>query len=217
MIEIEDWGLIDYELAVQRQLSLVDKVADGSGLRGVLVFCTHPPIVTLGRSTTSEDVLGWQGTTYASSRGGRATYHGPSQIVVYPILSLNEPPGRVPKRDIHGYLRLLESATVEGLRKLGVQNAEARTTTARPGEPSLTGVWVGEHKMASIGIAVRKWVTYHGVAVNILDDPNAFSGIRPCGFSSGVMTSVERELGSKLDMASAIAVFKTVFNQKFSQ
>ena len=193
-MRVEDWGLIPYEPAVQKQLQYVETVVNGED--DCLVVCTHPPVVTLGRATTSADLTGWRGATIESSRGGRATYHGPNQIVLYPLVDL-----RRRNRDIHAYLRRLEAATVSALIEMGVANAEARTT--KQGQISLTGVWVGEHKIASIGIAVRKWVTYHGVAINIAEDAQAFVGIRPCGFAAGVMSSVERELGQPIDRAAA--------------
>lgn len=187
-MRIEDWGLIEYESSVTKQLQLVDEVFAGAEDR--LVFCVHPPVVTLGRGTVlSEDVTGWSGSTIETSRGGRATYHGPNQQVIYPIINLK----RMGRQDVHAYLRALENATVVSLREAGLVNAEVRT--AKVGDISLTGVWVGERKVASIGIAVRKWVTYHGVAINVRHDPSAFQGIRPCGFASDVMTSLEAELG----------------------
>ncbi len=207
-MKLEDWGLIAYESSSLKQLSLVDAVADGGEER--VVFCTHPPVVTLGRATKPGDVAGWSGAIAETSRGGRATYHGPNQIVIYPILDLRRAHVRFGARDIHAYLRTLESATVAALRECGLGGAEARTT--KMGEDSLTGVWIGEKKIASIGIAVRKWVTYHGVAVNIAHDPSAHQGIRPCGFTSNVMTSLEAELGRAVD---AKPVFESMFRSFF--
>lgn len=194
-MKLENWGLTDYGPSVERQLAAVEDVAAGGIER--LVLCTHPPVVTLGRATVADDFDGWTGATHESSRGGRATYHGPNQAVIYPILDLRKPHANFGARDIHAYLRALEAAVVGGLGELGLRGAEARTTEA--GGISLTGVWIGERKIASIGIAVRKWVTYHGVAINLTEDANAFRGIRPCGFSADVMTTVERELGHALD------------------
>ncbi len=210
-MRIEDWGLIDYGLSSARQVELVDEIASGSDER--IVLCTHPSVVTKGRATTPEDLNGWTGATFDSSRGGRVTYHGPSQIVIYPLIDLRRPHSHLRQRDVHGYLRVLESATVTALRELGLIGAQARTTPL--GELSLTGVWVGSRKIASIGIAVRRWVTYHGVAINILRDPEAFRGIKPCGFSTDVMTNVESEIG-RIEMAEAKAVFARSFLSAFS-
>jgi lipoate-protein ligase B len=206
-MKIVDWGLIDYESSVMRQTALVDEVA--AGAEECIVFCTHPPVVTMGRGTTPEDLAGWSGALVESSRGGRATYHGPNQLVIYPILDLKRAHREFKDHDVHAYLRALERATLQAIHMAGLPEAELRTS--KVGETSLTGVWIGEHKIASIGIAVRKWVTYHGVAINITHDPLAFSGIRPCGFSPRVMTSLEQELGRAVNQASVHSVFRRVF------
>ncbi len=206
-LKVENWGLVHYEEANRRQQEMVDAVAEGAEER--LIVCTHPPVVTLGRGSVPEDLAGWSGETYESSRGGRATFHGPNQIVIYPILDLKKSRPAIPTRDVHAYLRALERATVEALKGSCLLHCEARTT--KVGETSLTGVWVGDKKIASIGIAVRKWITYHGVAVNILDDESAFRGINPCGFSPSVMTSLEAELGRPVDYEKVREIFTRAF------
>ena len=189
---VEDWGLVGYQQALEKQLDLVDRVASGES-PDMLVICTHPPVVTLGRGTQPEDVFGWKGELIETSRGGRATYHGPNQIVMYPILNLNKNRKSFASRDLHGYLRALEAALVAALQN-DLPEVEARTVKPVDGGPSLTGVWVGERKVASIGVAVKKWVTYHGVALNVSADENAFQGINPCGFQTSIMTSFEEEV-----------------------
>jgi len=211
-VRVENWGQIDYELAVQLQLDLVERVA--SGEEDVLVFCTHPPIVTKGRATTAEDITGWQGPTFESSRGGRATYHGPNQIVIYPIIDLRLNRRGIGERDVHAYLRAVERAVVAALKSLGIEGAEARTT--KVGEVSMTGVWVGAGKIASLGIAVRKWVTYHGVAINLEEDSLAFQGIRPCGFSANVMTSLQKECGQMVSRADCLSALEKSFKRELS-
>lgn len=227
-MRIEDWGLVEYEPAVERQLAAVEEVASGdpeatdetstanpnSKHSERIIICTHPPVVTLGRATAPEDLTGWNGTTVESSRGGRATYHGPNQIVIYPILDLRRKRAAFKERDIHAYLRAMEAATVVGLREMGLTRAEARTTEV--GGISLTGVWIGDHKIASMGIAVRKWITYHGVAINILNDPSAFKGIRPCGFAADIMTSAESELGAKVSYNACKDLFAGKFLSAFA-
>ncbi|MBK8201993.1 MAG: hypothetical protein IPK68_06630 [Bdellovibrionales bacterium] len=112
---IEDWGLIVYQEAVQKQMELVQAVKNGSK-PDTLVFCQHHPVVTLGRATEEEDIQGWQGEILETSRGGRATYHGPSQLVVYPIFSLERERGYLARpRDVHSYLRCLEACLVASL------------------------------------------------------------------------------------------------------
>lgn len=192
----EDWGLIDYEQALKKQLEYVEKVGTDENHPGFLIFCTHPPVVTLGRQSTPEDVFAWKGPIIEISRGGKATYHGPSQVVVYPILNLKNPrQGRGPQ-EIRGYLRALEQAIVNTLKTYGVESI-GRTPQKIPGQTSATdetGVWVGDRKIASLGIAVKKWVTYHGAAINLTYDPEAFVGMNPCGFRASTMLSLEQQL-----------------------
>jgi lipoyl(octanoyl) transferase len=221
-----DWGLTPYTQAANQQLELVEQVlasrdAGDSSAAETLVFCSHPPVVTLGRGTKPGDVFGWRGETLETPRGGRATYHGPSQIVAYPILDLDATSrsarSALRPRDLHAYMRALEVALVSTLQEFGIQS-EARTVKADADTPSLTGVWVGEKKIASIGIAVKKWVTYHGIALNVTRDPNAFSGINPCGFRSEIMTSMEDVLvtsKSKVDRTQVQAVLKTILLSHF--
>lgn len=196
-LNIQDWGLIDYPLALQRQLDLVALVHQELA-RDTLVFCSHPPVVTLGRATRDGDVCGWVGETIEVSRGGRATYHGPNQIVVYPILDMNQR-----NRDLHKLMRTMEEAIIRTLADFGVK-AEGRTLQVQDGEAEpaeATGVWIGSRKIASIGIGARKWVSYHGLALNVESDPNAFQGMKPCGFTTGTMISLEEILGARPDRA----------------
>lgn len=212
-MKVSNWGRVEYETAANRQLKLVDQVAVGSS-EETLVLCSHPPVVTLGRGHVASDLVGWNGSTLETSRGGRATYHGPNQQVIYPILNLSNAHHRFATRDLHAYLRALERATVSVLDQFALK-AEARAT--KVGELPLTGVWVGDRKIASIGIAVRKWVTYHGVAVNVLDDPSAFQGIRPCGFSRDIMTSVEAELGQAVELNEFATACENAFRTELAQ
>lgn len=180
-MQVVDWGEVPYKEAVEKQLDLVEQVAKGQS-PNTLVFCTHPPVVTTGRATEEGDVFNWKGELIESSRGGRATYHGPNQIVAYPIFQLKE-------HDLHKYLRGLEKAIGDTLKEFGLES-----------EVHDTGVWVNDKKIASIGIAVKKWVTYHGIALNIYSDPEAFQGINPCGFKPHMMTSLEEVIGKRMDV-----------------
>jgi lipoyl(octanoyl) transferase len=217
-LKIIDLGLIHYNEASSLQLAAVEEVlaarAAGFGA-DTLFFCSHKPVVTAGRGTRDGDIFGWSGEVIETSRGGRATYHGPSQIVIYPIFDLSVQRESLVANDLHGYLRILESTVVATLREFGVAS-EARTIKFEDGAPSLTGVWVGDKKIASIGIAVKKWVTYHGVAINMSEDSNAFQGINPCGFKSEIMTSVEAVTGRPLD-DEFIAKFKSTFAHIFTR
>jgi len=199
-MEVQNWGLIDYEEALQKQELLVEQIAE-SNSEGVLVFCTHPPVVTLGRKTQPGDVFDWNGPVREISRGGRATYHGPSQLVVYPILNINLAGHKRPFRDIHWYLRTLENSIIDVLASYGVRSVgkSLQKKSADSFAADETGVWVENQKIASLGIAVRKWITYHGAAINLENDPKAFWGMNPCGFDREVMTNVETVVGYKIN------------------
>jgi lipoyl(octanoyl) transferase len=148
----------------------------------------HEPVVTLGRGTRPQSLplsaadLNRRGVQqYEVERGGDATFHGPGQLVGYPILDLREH-----REDLHWYLRTLEEALIRSLDALGIQAAR---------NPGLTGVWTRGRKIASIGIHVKQWVTFHGFALNINTDLSYFDLIVPCGIQDVVMTSVAMELG----------------------
>ena len=177
---VEDWALIDYNEAFAKQKLYVDEIIAGTRPE-TLVFCTHPPIVTLGRGTREGDVFAWKGKTTEVNRGGRATYHGPNQIILYPLI-------KILSKDLHGYMRGIENSVIDTLAQYGIEGSGKS-------EGDATGVWVGEQKVASIGIAVKQWVSSHGVALNLDKDEKAFTGIHPCGFSTKTMVSVEELLG----------------------
>jgi lipoate-protein ligase B len=178
-----------YEDALRLQLRLRDRCIAEPGGRDYLLLVEHPPTITIGRRGRRADVLGEPGRLAArgvsvveTNRGGQVTFHGPGQLVVYPILDLTP---RGP--DLRRYLHELEAWLVRLCRSYGVP--------ARPGGPH-TGVWVDGRKIASIGIAVRRWVAYHGVALNVSTDLSSFDLIVPCGLPGVTMTSMERELGT---------------------
>lgn len=188
-----DLGLIEYDRALDIQMKWVEKVA-ASPEKAALIYCTHPEIVTLGRKTQSDDVFAWDGPTREVARGGRATYHGPSQLIMYPIVCLDSLP--VP-RDIGWFLRSLEDAVIATLAEYGVTGKGKSHLR----DLSDTGVWIGERKIASLGIGVRQWVSYHGVAINLDRDQLAFRGMNPCGFKRDVMISLEEILGQPINHA----------------
>lgn len=187
-LDIINWGLIPYHEAHQRQLDFVERRLRNE-IQDSLILCSHPPVVTLGKLSEPEDLLGWTGEVVRVERGGRATYHGPGQLVIYPILHLKNY-----ELNLSGLLRALEASIVNWLGSLGL--------VAR-GNPNYAGVWVKtpqgtELKVASIGLAVRRWVTYHGLALNLTHDQLAFQGIRSCGHQGPVMTNLE-QLGLQLE------------------
>jgi len=179
-------GLIKYRDALTVQAELVDQRRDWT--HDLLILLEHPPVITFGRKTEPSNLLWDQKTLQAagvdcvpSQRGGDITLHGPGQLVGYPIVDLN-----CYGKDLHRYLRQLEEILIRTLADFGLSGA------ALPGK---TGVWVEGRKIASIGIAVRRWISYHGFAMNIDNDLTDFAAIIPCGLPGVTMTSMCRELG----------------------
>jgi lipoate-protein ligase B len=149
------------------------------------VLVEHPEVITLGRrSTARANVLSDEIPVYEIERGGDVTYHGPGQLVGYPIIKLAEH-----ERDLHAYLRHLEQAIIDTCAEFNLSGSR---------KPGWTGVWLGERKVASIGIAVRRWVTLHGFALNVSTDLSRFAAINPCGLDAAVMTSMSEALGTPL-------------------
>lgn len=195
----EDWGLINYQQALEKQTDYVQKIASDATHPGYLIFCSHPAVVTIGRQTQADDVFAWNGPVIEVSRGGRATYHGPSQVVVYPILNLKNPrAGRGPQ-EIRGYIRALEQVIILTLKNYGIES-QGKTQHEEKSPLEDTGVWVNQKKIASLGIAVRKWISFHGAAINVSKDETAFRGLNPCGYKSSTMTSLEEITKQKIDL-----------------
>jgi lipoic acid synthetase len=199
-LEVLDWGLLEYGEAFLRQKALVERRIAGSS-PDCLVLVEHPPVVTIGRSGSLEDLriskeaLTQEGVAlYHVDRGGMATYHGPGQLVAYPILKLKE-------KNLHFFLSTLQDALARVLRIYGLK------PEFKDGQP---GLWLHSAKVASVGIAVRRWVTYHGVALNVSLDPERFSCIIPCGHIDEKITSMERELGHPVDMSEVKKSFTEV-------
>lgn len=177
-------GTLPYSKAVELQDQLVD-LRWKDAIEDVLFLLEHPPVLTVGRTggfdqlkVPVEHLTGQGVEVLPTNRGGNITYHGPGQVVGYPILNLH-----YLRKDAHWYLRSLENVLIETLKRLGI---EARRIKGR------TGVWVLNEKIASIGVAIRHWVTMHGFALNVHPDLSHFSWINPCGYSDAVMTSIQR-------------------------
>lgn len=205
-VRVLDLGLIDYQEAYQIQLNCVQEALGQD--QQTVVLCEHPAVLTLGRLAEdghilySKDELVRRGVSiHRIDRGGEVTLHAPGQLVVYPILNLN-----YWKRDLHAYLHQLEEAAIDLLKDFGI------VATRISGK---TGVWVGREKIVSMGVGVKKWITYHGLAINVSTDLNLFSIIRPCGMDVQ-MTSIERILHRPVDMnivkQKTIETLKTVFD-----
>ena len=188
---IIDLGTRDYAEAWRVQLELVaarqrDEVPD------TLLLVEHPHVLTLGRGARRENLLASADMpVFEVERGGDVTYHGPGQLCGYPILYLRED-----ERDVHLYLRRLEEAIIRTLAEFAIEGDR---------RPGLTGVWVGARKLASLGVAVRRWVTLHGFALNVCTDLERFSAINPCGLSASVMGSMIGVLGRPVAVAEVRA------------
>lgn len=208
-LKIIDWGRTEYGWAFDQQKALVDQRKNGS-ITDTLVFTEHEPVYTMGMRKGAEQHLIWQEAQLAeqgiavhkSNRGGDITYHGPGQLVGYPIVSLQN------RKDLHAYLRDLEAVVIQTLAHCGLQSAR------REGK---TGIWLDSRKICAIGVAVRSWITYHGFALNIAPNLNHFNGIVPCGITDGTVTSMEAELGHPIDadtVKSRLAVeFQNIFGK----
>jgi len=184
-IEVFDLGLAPYKQTWDFQKTVFARVKNGE-IEGGLILCSHLPVITLGRLAKDKNILldacqlsRKKIELFRIERGGDVTYHGPGQLTVYPIFNL-----KYLKKDIHWFLRYLENITVEFLSSFGVK-AEVR--------PGLTGAWIGEKKIVSIGIAIRNWISFHGLSINIAKSGlENFRYIRPCGMDVQ-MTCMEQE------------------------
>jgi lipoyl(octanoyl) transferase len=182
VIEVIPAGRVPYATALAWQRALAQARIEGRLAHDVLVLLEHPPVVTLGRGARAAHLVRVDEIeVFEVERGGDVTYHGPGQLVGYPILDLTGY-----RRDLHWYVRTLEQALIDGLAELAVP-AERRA--------GYTGVWTRGRKIASIGVHVKQWVTWHGFALNVTTDPAQFAGIVPCGIPGVVMTAIAREGG----------------------
>jgi lipoyl(octanoyl) transferase len=185
------WGLAPYDGVHRLQARLVAARAEGR-IPNVLLTGEHPPVVTLGRRTPAGVTTPPGVPVVAVERGGEATWHGPGQLVAYPIVHLTEA-----RRDLHRYQRDLEEVGIRTLVDLGLA-AERRE--------GLAGVWVGGRKVMSLGIAVRRWVAWHGLALNLSADTAAFRAFYPCGLDGVVMASVAELLGEAPSIDRALRI-----------
>ena len=172
-VDVRRLGRTSYREAYDLQKELVEARIEGR-TGDVLILTEHDAVVTVGRGTPEDAVAGVPHPVVEVERGGEATYHGPGQLVAYPILALAE--GR---RDLHRYLRDLEEVVLGVLSEFGLQGERV---------DGKTGVWIAGKKICSIGVAVRRWVTWHGLALNLHTDLADFRGFRPCGLDPDVMT-----------------------------
>jgi len=192
-VEIVWLGEVGYREALDLQLSYLDRRA-AARIRDTLLLLTHPHVYTLGRGgdeanlLVSRETLASEGISVERvGRGGDITYHGPGQLVGYPIVLMERP-------DVHKFVRSIEAALIDAVRAFGVESRRIE---------GLTGVWAGERKIASIGVGIRKWVTYHGFALNVTTDLSWFRRIHLCGLKGREATSIAEETGGAPTMEAA--------------
>ena len=177
----------DYPASVAEQEALVAAILNGDA-EPTVIFTEHPPLYTIGTSGSEADVLsrcidGESIAVYATGRGGEVTYHGPGQLICYVIADLRA------EQDLHRHVHRLEEAIIRTLADFGIQAGR---------DPRGIGVWVGGKKIAAVGVRCRKWITFHGIALNIHPNLRHFSGIVPCGMADAPVTSMQA-LGSDAD------------------
>ncbi len=201
-LRYRDLGEIDYSAATALQEKVLQEKQRGK-LPDILFLLEHPHVFTIGRGGNEFNVLSpGEVPVYRTGRGGDVTYHGPGQLVVYPLLDLRSKL----RKDVHRYLRQLEITVIETLKEFGLE-AERM--------PPWTGVWIDKRKIASIGVAVRRGVTCHGLALNVNTDLGYFKRIIPCGLSWAEMTSIQKETGRTTSMEQVKELFLKQFLRIF--
>jgi lipoyl(octanoyl) transferase len=203
-------GLVDYQTGLDLQKELVEQRKQGL-IPDQLLLLEHPHVITLGARNhnassnvlETPEALALKGVAlFETGRGGDVTYHGPGQLVGYPILEL-----QADRRDVHRYVRDLEEVLIQAVSDFGI-------TASRI--PGLTGIWVGDQKLAAIGVRISRWVTSHGFALNVSTDLSHFGLIVPCGIADKGVTSMQRILGRPVPMAEVAAAVETRFKCVFS-
>jgi lipoyl(octanoyl) transferase len=197
-------GRMEFQRALALQEEIVLKKREDPSVEDQLLLLEHEPVYTIGRTPDRSSLSapgrirrGEVGAAhlpyplFVINRGGQATYHGPGQLMGYPIIDL-----RRCGHDLHKYLRWVEQSLIDLLAKYGIAAARRE---------SLTGVWVGDRKIASIGVGVRHWITMHGFALNVCGDLSPFNHIVPCGINNVAMTSIEKETGTPVSVSCIAA------------
>ena len=200
-------GMVDYKEAWDLQRTIFNQVVDGETL-DTLILLEHPHTYTLGKVADKKNLVSGKDyleknkiSVFEIDRGGDITYHGPGQIVGYPIIKLEDW-----QKDTHKYLRALEEVIIMTCKNYGVDAGR---------NPKYTGVWIGNKKIAAIGVKISRWVTMHGFAFNVNTDLSLFKGIIPCGISDKEVTSLKKELGREINISDVKVLllenFKSVF------
>jgi lipoyl(octanoyl) transferase len=195
-------GRMDYLVTLALQDKLVE-LKQRVALPDVLLCVEHPHVYTLGRGGHAANVLAAQDVPiYRTSRGGDVTYHGPGQLVTYPVIDLRSKL----RKAVHRYLKNLETAAIRTLDDFGLEGVR---------RPPYTGIWIGDRKIAAIGVAVRRGITFHGLALNVNTDLSYFNRIIPCGLSWAGVTSMAKELGTEPSMDKVREAFLHHFAELF--
>ncbi|HEX2897177.1 MAG TPA: lipoyl(octanoyl) transferase LipB [candidate division Zixibacteria bacterium] len=197
-------GRVDYERALIWQRKLAKMRKEGLS-RDTIMMLEHPPVFTVGKSGKEENYLKLKDKAVFVERGGDVTYHGPGQLVVYYIFDLSRR-----DKNLHKFMSDIQQGIIDTLFEYGI--------TAKRGNEH-TGIWVEDRKIASIGIAVKHWVTFHGSAINLNTNLEDFQKINPCGLSSTVITSLKKETGKQINMnefcTKLVAAYENIFEMKF--
>ncbi len=202
-------GRVTYSEGLALQERAVERLRSGEGAEQLLLL-EHPHVFTLGRGANSANILADQTEleslevdVYETGRGGDVTYHGPGQLVGYPIINLK--PDRC---DVHRYVRDIEEALIRTIRDFGIEGSRI---------PGLTGVWVGNEKIAAIGVRIARWVTSHGFALNVNTDLRYFQMIVPCGITDKGVTSLFELTGRTLDLGEVARAALGHFGEIFAR
>ncbi|MAN96739.1 MAG: lipoyl(octanoyl) transferase [Gemmatimonadetes bacterium] len=209
-LEVQDLGLVPYAEALALQSDLVGRRRAGD-IPDQLLLLQHPHVITLGTASSRAHIVADQSRLQELGidlvdvgRGGDVTYHGPGQLVGYPILDL-----KPDRKDVHRYLRDLESVLVRTLGEMGIQGEPV---------PDLTGVWVDGRKIAAIGVRISSgWITSHGFALNVSNDLSFFETIVPCGIQDVSVTSVSQELGRPVGVPDILGIVSRAFSEVFGR
>lgn len=199
LLAIVDWGHLAYREAHERQLAVLKQRIAGE-IDDTVFLVEHPHVYTYGRGSNFAELMPVTPVESRTpvelvpvERGGGVTYHGPGQLVAYPILDVRKTTG-----DMHKFLRWLEDVIILTIATWGLEGEH---------HPQHTGVWVQGRKIASLGVAVRQWISYHGIALNVSTDLRYFGAIHPCGLSPDVMTSMEQLMGQSISLADVKSRF----------
>jgi len=222
-VQVVDWGLVDYKTAWDRQTELLQSIVDQkranreadikTPTQNYLIFCEHPPVYTIGKSGKIEHLLINEQSLaeqniqfFRNNRGGDITFHGPGQLMVYPVLDLDNF-----FTDIHKFLRFLEEAVIQTIAEYQIKGGRVE---------GATGVWIDAEnfaasKICAMGIRASRWVTMHGIALNVSTNLNYFNNIIPCGITDKAVTSIQKETGLEIGLKEVQQKFAYYFGEIF--